>query len=158
MSLKVMTNKHHHAAMSAYLCFPLRLDTHFGPCCLQTGFLPCLLANLLTVSAGRLKRFPGRARSLTLLRVVGTTCWRRCPCWSCDSALLTLSSAIRYISPAEHPHSHPGSITFCACHDCHCAPMSVSTSKVYSFWVEGGGGGGGQTHVWVATCTATTEV
>ena len=48
MSLKVMTNKHHHTAMSAYLCFPLRVETHFGPCWLQTG-LPCMSMSRLVV-------------------------------------------------------------------------------------------------------------
>jgi len=70
----VVTNK---TLLCSHVCLLVFLsvsETHSGPCWLQTGFRLCLLADLLSVIVGHLRRFLGRAKSLTLLRVAGTTC------------------------------------------------------------------------------------
>ena len=56
--------------------------------------------------AGPWRRCPGGTRSLTRLRAEGTTCWRRCPCWSCANALLPPSSAIRLFLPMSPDPEH----------------------------------------------------
>lgn len=73
-------------------------------CLLQACVHACMLVDYMPASwAGHSRRYPGGARSLTPVTAVGTTCWRRCPCWSSGTASLPPSSATRYPSSASHP-------------------------------------------------------
>lgn len=121
------------------------------------------LSHVRHMSSGRLRRYQGGTRSLTRVRVVGTTCWRRCPSWSSGNALPPPSSATGYgatffISTLRAPttlvkhcrgtnnpghygalplscqHLQPSSLCCAACH--MCAVRHPMFACVYGLWVS----------------------
>ena len=64
MSLKVVTNKHHHAAMFVYWHFSLRVHNPFGPGLLQTALLCMLVSKLIVCNCRAFEKIPRKGKEI----------------------------------------------------------------------------------------------